>query len=115
MTTNIFKLIYLTDGGLHELEYTYQLASDNCFYEVGGKQRLMTIDHHGLYPRLMHVCKDLRRRTVGQYPSFKLGRDWAESLQKQYLDELRQARGEVVYDENVSSLLYQCCRRHPHR
>lgn len=85
MTT--YKLIYLNDG-IQVLEYTNRFCSANQMREVGGKERLMTIASDGCYPRLLHVCSDGRRRTVGQYPSFTLGRDWSDGLQAQYKDEL---------------------------
>jgi len=96
-----YKLIYLADGGLRTLEYTDRFARDYHFYEVGGKERLMTTVGDGCYERLMHVCKDGRHRTVGQYPSFTLGRDWSESLQEKYKEALAEVRGETVYNEET--------------
>jgi len=90
-----FKLIYLDDHGLHVMEYSMRFCSVGTMREVGGKERLLTIDESGCYKRLMHVCKDGRRRTIGQYPSFDLGKDWSDSLREKYADELLQARLEI--------------------
>jgi len=101
-----FKLIYLADSGLHTLLYTHGPA-DGTMLEADGKRRLLTIDPDNAYPRLMHICCDGRRRTVGQYPSYQLGRDWSEGLQDQFAKELREVRGEFIFNEEVATAAMQ--------
>lgn len=101
-----YTLIYLADSGLLTMEITYKNAPDCYMREVGSKKRLLIIDPDNAYPRLMHVCKGGRRRTVGQYPSFDLGRDWSESLQKQFAVELAQVREIAEADKVINEEAY---------
>lgn len=90
-----FKLIYIdTDSIIQVLRYTYGHGNDCYMHEVGGKQRTLIIDKEGCYPRLMHVCKDGRKRTLGQYPSTRLGHDWADTLvnSSNFADQLKAVR-----------------------
>lgn len=95
--TTIHKLIYLHDGGLHTLEYVWGFVADNIMHCVNTSKRYVIVNE-GCYPELKHVYKDGRRKTVGQYPSTTLGREWSEGLQEKYALDLERVRQAAFYE-----------------
>jgi hypothetical protein len=100
-----FNLVYIdSDSKIVSQVVRFRIGSDTQYMEVDGKERILVIDNEGCYPRLMHVCADGRQRAIGQYPSFKLGRDWSESLQLQ--DNMRNQLRAIRLNVEVSEEAY---------